>query len=66
MFAPSKARQAFNAAQQELESAIAKYNDARATLQRETGEFIATDRNIAHKFTAATGIATGQYKKTDC
>lgn len=65
-FAPTKAREAFNAAEKELEAAISKYNEARVMLQRETGDFTATDKNIVLKFSAATGATADQYQPTDC
>ncbi len=66
MFAPTKARQAFNTAENELEQAIKKYNEARAALQRETGDFIATDKNTALQFSSATGVNAEKYEATDC
>ena len=65
-FAPTKAREAFNAAEKELEGAISKYNEARASLQRETGEFTATDKSIMLKFSAATGATSDRDHLTDC
>ncbi len=66
MFAPTKASESFKTAEKELEAAIAKYNAARVELQRETGDFTATDKNIVLKFSAATGATADQYQPTDC
>lgn len=66
MFAPTKARESFTTAENELEAAIAKYNEARVALQRETGDFTAADKNIMLKFSAATGPKADQYEPTDC
>lgn len=52
MFAPTKARESFTTAEKELEAAITKYNEARVALERETGDFTATDKNIVLKFSA--------------
>lgn len=66
MFALTKARESFTTAEKELEAAITKYNEARVALERETGDFTATDKNIVLKFSAATGTTADQYQPTDC
>lgn len=66
MFAPTKAQASFKTAEKELEAAIAKYNDARVALQRESGDFTATDKNIMLNFSATTGQKADQYEPTDC
>lgn len=66
MFAPTKAREAFNIAEKELGDSIKKYHDARAALQRETGGFIATDKNIPLQFSAATSGEPMSRQQTDC
>ncbi len=66
MFAQTKARESFKTAEKELEAAISKYNAARVELQRETGDFTATDKNIMLKFNSAAGVTADQKHQTDC
>ena len=49
----TEARKAFNTANTELQTALAKYQSARTSLHRITGEFVATDHALSLQFSSA-------------
>ena len=61
----TQARSALHSAQTKMETALTEYNQARAALQRITGEVHAVDTATAMKFTQAAGAATGHIQ-ADC
>ena len=49
----TEARKAFNTANAELQTALAKYQSARTSLHRITGEFVGTDLALSLQFSNA-------------
>lgn len=53
----TEARKAFTTANTELQTALSKYQSARASLHRITGEFVGTDQKLSLQFSSAcTGL----------
>ena len=49
----TEARKAFNTASNELQTALTKYQSARTSLHRVTGEFVGTDPALSLQFSSA-------------
>lgn len=52
----TEARKAFNTASTELQTALTKYQRARTSLHRVTGEFVGTDQKLTLQFTSLCAV----------
>lgn len=56
----TEARAAFNTANAELQTALAKYQSARTSLQRITGDFVGADKTLSMQFSSACAAPTNE------